>query len=194
MPDARRTAICRPRPRGGSQAQAEFLETTSRCRRRSARPVRQSSAAADRRATDEILDHPLDTVAAVPVRVAARARSLLVAAAGQQEVFEGRNHAWEVAGRWFNIVLILPFALLTLVAARVPAITHRSDGCATLVEARRLVPSLALDGRVGGDDRGELRQRAVPRRVEPSLAVLAGLGITIVVTALTQRGRTEPAS
>ena len=60
-----------------------------------------------------------------------------------QEVFEGRNHSWEVAGRWFNIVLILPFALLTLAAA----VFRRSRIGATLrdvVEARRLVPSFTL--------------------------------------------------
>ncbi len=110
-----------------------------------------------------------------------------------QEVFEGRNHSWEVAGRWFNIVLILPFALLTLAAA----VFRRSRIGATLrdvVEARRLVPSFALAAAwvlTIAVSYGSARFRAA---MEPSLAVFAGLGITIVVTAVTQRGRTEPAS
>ena len=52
-----------------------------------------------------------------------------------------------------------------------------------LTEARRLVPSLALDGRMGADHRA--RATAAPgsdAAIEPSLAVFAGLGITIVVT------------
>ena len=63
-----------------------------------------------------------------------------------------------------------------------------------LVDARRLVPSLALMAAWAltiAVSYGSARFRAA---IEPSLAVFAGLGITIVVTALSQRGRTEPAS
>ena len=114
-------------------------------------------------AIDEIFDHPLDTVAAVPVRVLRGLGLYWSPLQDTQEVFEGRNHSWEVAGRWFNIVLILPFALLTLVAAvfrrsRVGATAARPGRGAALGAVAR------ADGRVGVDDRGELRQRAVPSR------------------------------
>ena len=68
-------------------------------------------------ATDEIVDHPVDTAAAVPVRLLRGLGLYWSPLQDSQEVFEGRNHSWEVVGRWFNIVLVLPFALLTLVAA-----------------------------------------------------------------------------
>ncbi len=144
-------------------------------------------------ATDQIFDHPLDTVAAVPVRVLRGLGLYWSPLQDEQEVFEGRNHSWEVAGRWFNIVLILPFALLTLLAVwfRRSRIGARLRD---LVEVRRLVPALALMAAwvvTIAVSYGSARFRAA---IEPTLAVFAGLGFTIVVTALAQRGRTEPAS
>ena len=144
-------------------------------------------------ATDEIVDHPVDTVAAVPVRLLRGLGLYWSPLQDSQEVFEGRNHSWEVVGRWFNIVLVLPFALLTLVAAvaRRSRIGARLRG---LTEARRLVPSLALMTAWAltiAASYGSARFRAA---IEPSLAVFAALGIAIVVSALGQRGRTEAAS
>jgi prepilin signal peptidase PulO-like enzyme (type II secretory pathway) len=177
-----------------SRAQAEFLEHHFALPPQIGGPgeAELSSLQADA-AIDEIFDTPLDTAAAVPVRVLRGLGLYWSPLQDEQEVFEGRNHSWEVAGRWFNIVLILPFALLTLAAA----VFRRSRIGATLrevVEARRLVPSLALAAvwvLTIAVSYGSARFRAA---IEPSLAVFAGLGITIVVTALTQRGRTDPAS
>ena len=140
-----------------------------------------------------MLDHPLDTVASVPVRVARGLGLYWSPLQDTQEVFEGRDHSWEVAGRWFNIVLILPFALVTLVAA----LFRRSRVGAhlrALTEARRLVPSLALMAAwvvTIALSYGSARFRAA---IEPPLAVFAGIGIAVLVTAFTQRARTEPAS
>ena len=126
-------------------------------------------------AIDEIFDSPLDTAAAVPVRVLRGLGLYWSPLQDEQEVFEGRNHSWEVAGRWFNIALILPFALLTLTAA----VFRRSRIGATLrdlVEARRLLPSLALAAAwvvTITVSYGGARFRAA---IEPSLAVFAGLG------------------
>ena len=104
-------------------------------------------------AFDQIVDHPLDTVAAVPVRVLRGLGLYWSPLQDQQEVFEGRNHSWEVAGRWFNIVLVLPFALLTLVAALVPAITDRRSAARPGRGATLGAVARAHD-RLGGDDRG----------------------------------------
>lgn len=144
-------------------------------------------------ATDQIADHPLETVAAVPVRVLRGLGLYWSPLQDKQEYFEGRDHGWEVVGRWFTILLVLPFALVTLLAAL--ARRSRLGGrLRALVDARRLVPSLALMAAwvvTIALSYGSARFRAA---IEPSLAVFAGIAITMLATALVQRRRTEAAS
>jgi branched-subunit amino acid ABC-type transport system permease component len=102
-----------------------------------------------------------------------------------QEYFEGRDHGWEVVGRWFNIVLVLTFAFVATLAA-VLRRSRLGTRLRALVDARRLAPSLALIAAwvvVLAVTYGSARFRAV---VEPSFAVLAGIGITMAVTALAE--------
>jgi hypothetical protein len=144
-------------------------------------------------ATDEIVDHPGDTIAALPVRLLRGFGLYWSPLQDQQEYYEGRDHGWEVVGRWFTIVLVLPFALLTLLGALVRRSTL-GVRLRALVDARRLIPSLAV--MVAWvvtimASYGSARFRAV---IEPSLAVFAALGMTIVASAVRQRGRTNAAS
>lgn len=144
-------------------------------------------------ATAQIADHPLDTVAEVPVRLLRGLGLYWSPLQDKQEYFEGRDHGWGVAGRWFTIVLVLPFALLTMIAVFARRSWLRAR-LRALVDARRLIPSLALMAAWAVTivlSYGSARFRAV---IEPSLAIFAALGITILVTALVQRDRTEPAS
>lgn len=135
-------------------------------------------------ATGQIADHPLRTVSAVPMR-ALRALGLYWSPLQDlQEFYEGRDHGWEVVGRWFHLVLVLPFALVAVLG------TLRRRGrlgarLRTLVDARRLVPSLALLAAWIVTimlSYGSARFRAV---AEPSLAVFAGIGIAIAIGTLT---------
>jgi hypothetical protein len=134
-------------------------------------------------ATAQIADHPLRALSAVPMR-ALRALGLYWSPLQDlQEFYEGRDHQWELVGRWFHLVLVLPFALVAVVGA-----LRRRGGLGArlraLVDARRLVPSLALLAAWIVTivlSYGSARFRAV---AEPSLAVLAGIGIAIAIGAL----------
>jgi branched-subunit amino acid ABC-type transport system permease component len=102
--------------------------------------------------------------------------------------FEGRNHGWEVVGRRFNIVLVLPFALVTVVA-----LVRRRSRLGTrlreIVDARRLVPSLALMTAWAvtiAASYGSARFRAP---IEPALALFAGIGAILVARRLHRFGR-----
>jgi hypothetical protein len=125
-------------------------------------------------------------------RAPLRARAPTTIAAGLLSALNP-NVVVGVRGTVVHIVLVLPFALLTLVAA----VARRSRVGARLrasTEARRLVPSLVLMAAwavTNAVSYGSARFRAA---IEPSLAVFAALGIAIVVSAPSQRGRTEPAS
>ncbi len=135
-------------------------------------------------ATAQIADHPLRTLAAAPMRVLRALGLYWSPLQDLQEYYEGRDHGWETVGRWFNIVLVLPWAFL----AAFGAIRRRSrvgKRLRSVVEARRLAPSFALIAVwvvVLAATYGSARFRAI---VEPSLALLAGIGITMAVTAVT---------
>ena len=144
-------------------------------------------------ATDEIANHPFDTLAAVPMRWLRGLGLYWSPLQDRQEAFEGRDHSWEVAGRWFNIVLVLPFALVTLCGVLFRRSRLRSR-LGNVVEVHRLVPSLALIGAwlvTIALSYGSARFRAV---VEPSSAVLAGLGYALAAQWVAQRGRRSVAS
>ncbi len=144
-------------------------------------------------ATSQVADHPFDALAAVPVRLLRGLGLYWSRLQDEQEYFEGRDHGWEVAGRWFNIMLVVPFAFVTLLAALMRR-SRLGRRLRALVDARRLVPSLALMAAWAVTilvSYGSARFRAM---IEPSLAIFAALGIAILVTALAQRGRTEAAS
>ena len=138
--------------------------TTSRCHRRSAVPARRSSAAcrltrrSTRSSTLRSTPPPRYRFACCAGSVCTGRRCRTPKRCSRAGTIRGKSRAGGSTS-----CSILPFALLTLVAA----VFRRSRVGATLrdvVEARRLVPSLALGGRVGVDDRGELWQRALSSR------------------------------
>ena len=167
---------------------------TSRSRRRSARLAKRTSIA--RSSTPRPTTSPTTRSTRLPpCRCAGYAASASTGPPLQdrQEYFEGRDHGWEVAGRWFNIVLVLPFVLVTLYAVmlRRSRLHVRLDD---LVEVHRFVPSLALISAwlvTIALSLGSARFRAV---VEPSFAVLAGFGYALLVQWVGQRGRRSAAS
>jgi hypothetical protein len=150
-----------------------------------ARAEAEISAAQFDVATDQIAERPLDALAAAPARVLRALGLYWSPSQDQQEVYEGRDHGWEVAGRWFHLVLVLPFALVAVLGA-VRRRSRLGARLRTLADARRLVPSLALLAAwvvAIVASYGSARFRAV---AEPSFALLAGIGITMVVTALAE--------
>jgi hypothetical protein len=182
-----RGATLSPETARRSAAQVKFLETHFALPPQIGAPGEaEISAKQFNEATSRITARPLRTLAAVPMRVLRGFGLYWSQHQDTQEYYEGRDHGWEVVGRWFNVVLILPFAFVAALAA----IRRRSRLGARLravVDARRLVPSLALIAAwvaVLVATYGSARFRAV---VEPSLALLAALGITIAVTAVTGR-------
>jgi hypothetical protein len=158
----------------------------------------EQSSAQTRTARTQIADDPAGTVGAVPARLARGLGVFWTASQTYQEGFEGRDTTWEQRGRWFHLVLVLPWAALAIVA--VGWRRSRAGAALRAVGAvRRLVPSLAVLGTwcvVTMATYGSARFRTT---VEPSLAVLAALGIVTAATVITARvrgqaGRSEVAS
>jgi hypothetical protein len=168
-----------------SAAQLEFLEDHFALPPQIGAPGEaEISTAQFNEATNRLTERPLPTLAAIPVRVLRGLGLYWSQHQSAQEYYEGRDHGWEVVGRWFNAVVVLPFAFVAVlgVAWRRSRLGARVRA---LVDIRRLVPSFVLIAAwvlVLVATYGSARFRAV---VEPSLALLAGIGITVVLTMVT---------
>ena len=101
-----------------SQAQVEYLETHFALPPQIGAPGEaEISTAQFDEATARIAAHPLRTLASAPMRVLRGLGLYWSQHQDTQEYFEGRDHGWEVVGRWFNIVLVLPWAFLAAFGA-----------------------------------------------------------------------------
>jgi hypothetical protein len=99
----------------------------------------------------------------------------------REETFEGRNPTWEEAGRWFQLLLVLPLVLVGAVAFFVRR-SSLGQGLRRLTDPNRLIPAFALVPvwlAVTLLTYGSARFRAP---VEPVLATLAGLAVAVLVT------------
>ena len=90
-----------------------------------------------------IADDPAGVVHTIPFRLARAFGVYWSTAQENGEVFEGRNRAWEAAGRWFHLLVVLP-----LVAVAVFALVARRASFGRrvrrLVDPVRLAPAAAL--------------------------------------------------
>jgi hypothetical protein len=58
--------------------------------------------------------NPLRIAPVIPFRVLRGLGLYWSRTQDRTEAFEGRDHDWEIVGRWFHIVLVLPLALVTV--------------------------------------------------------------------------------
>jgi len=139
----------------------------------------EGSSAMTRAAFRLMSRHPLALAAAIPFRVARGLGLYWTHLQDVHETFEGRSHPWEIAGRWFHLLLVLPLTIVAVVAFfKRTGIGRRLRA---LTDVERLIPMLAL--LIGwlalvAMTYGSTRLRA---GVEPALAVLAGLGAAVLV-------------
>jgi hypothetical protein len=140
----------------------------------------QFSRAEGRLALRDMRRQPVAVATSVPYRIG-RAIGLYWSKVDLDRIpYEGRDAAWERVGRWFHIVLVLPLALVGIWAS----CRRRGRAAARLravADTGRVVPSLVLLAVwvvVIAASYGTARFRA---SADPSLAVLAGLGLAMLV-------------
>jgi hypothetical protein len=134
------------------------------------------SAALMKRGVRAIRAEKVRFVTVMPARVARGLGVYWTAPQTRQELFEGRDRRWQTAGRVFHLVVVLPFSLVTLVAAA----RRRGRLAASLrstAEPLQLLPSAVLVAVTFvfiALTYGSARMRAA---AEPALAIGAGIGM-----------------
>jgi hypothetical protein len=123
---------------------------------------------------------PRDFVQAVPFRALRVLGLYWSAQQDRQEYFEGRNHHWEIAGRWFHLLVVLPLTVLALFA--IGSANSRSGlRLRTITTVDRIAPcvaSLAAVVLIALATYGSTRFRVA---AEPALALFAALGAALVL-------------
>ncbi len=123
---------------------------------------------------------PADFVRAVPYRALRGLGVYWTADQDRLEYFEGRNHHWELAGRWFHVLLVLPLTAVALVAMARRRI-RSGRRLRAIVHVDRLLPAAVSLGAVFLIvllTYGSTRFRAA---AEPALAVLAAAGAALLL-------------
>jgi hypothetical protein len=148
-------------PAAGPRAEAEFNHAQARL------------------ALRDIRRQPVAVATSVPYRIG-RALGLYWSNVDLAHIpFEGRAASWERVGRWFHLILVMPLALVGVWAS----CRRRGRAAARLrgvADRGRVVPSLVLLATwlvVIAATYGTARFRA---SVDPSLVLLAGLGVAVV--------------
>jgi hypothetical protein len=131
-------------------------------------------------ARQRVMNAPGDLLRAVPFRALRVLGLYWSAQQDRQEYFEGRNHNWETAGRWFHLLVVLPLTVVALVAI---ASAHTRSGrrLRTIMTVDRIAPCVTTLGAVlliAVASYGSTRFRVA---AEPALAVLGALGSALVI-------------
>jgi hypothetical protein len=157
-------------PATGPRAEAEFNRVQARL------------------ALRDIHRQPVAVATSVPYRIG-RALGLYWSNVDLMRIpYEGRAASWERAGRWFHVILVMPPALVGVwascrrrgrAAARLRGIADRGRVAPPLVLLATWIVVIAATY-------GTARFRA---SVDPALAVVAGLGVAVVVGSSLVRSR-----
>ena len=116
---------------------------------------------------------PGDTVRAVPFRVLRGVGLYWSRDQDSLEYFEGRDHHWEIVGRWFHLLVVLPLAVVALVAL----VRRRLRGLTTAAGLAPALTSLVMTLLIISLTYGSTRFRVA---AEPALAVLAAFGAAVL--------------
>jgi hypothetical protein len=158
-----------------------------------ARVEAEISARQLRDALHAIADDPGAVLATMPVRLARGVGVYWSGAEARLTAFEGRNLTWEARGRWFHALLVLPLALVGLVAIAWRG-SRLGRALGEVTERSRLVPSIAalvVWCVLVMASYGSARFRAP---VEPVFALLAGVGAATFGQAWSRRRSPHPGS
>jgi 4-amino-4-deoxy-L-arabinose transferase-like glycosyltransferase len=134
-----------------------------------------------RQGLGRIRDDPVAFLRAEPFRLGRAFGVYWTRTQTREETFEGRDPTWEEVGRWFQLLLVLPLALIGIAAVLMQR-SSLGQRLRRLTDPTRLVPALALVPvwlAVTLLTYGSARFRAP---VEPVLATLAGLAVALLVT------------
>jgi hypothetical protein len=129
-----------------------------------------------------VKDKPLGFLRAVPFRLARAVGIYWTDTQRKLDYFEGKDEAWEDAGRWFHLIVVLPLSLVAI-AAMLMRRSRLRQRLERITDPRRLIPALAMLPvwvALTILTYGSTRLRAP---VEPVLAVLVGIAVVVLLPA-----------